>query len=362
MGASPDGLIDEDGLVEIKCPFSAKDFTPQEAAEALTQIKGVFNKKNSDTMSRTHRYFYQVQGQLHVSQRQYCIFAMWTPKYMKQIRVDRDDDFWESHMKDFLIRFYHKCMLPEILDSRHKRSMSIRNPEYIKNAMAKAKLEKSSGKPQQVPKTQSNVVEQRQLCKRSFTGTVMVEEDDKCIIVSHEKGEGFAPEDAKVFRQTLDNKTHSLSRIRNNVLPLGSRLDDDSVDEFLQIVRKKYEFENQSVAYMYSHHTLVEPVQSKRSVQLIGGNATDYWRCLSFDGAKLTVYDSLPGCNYDRLVKKEKDYIRLRYPTIRKIDITFQKVQHQPVGVSCGIYTCAFAISVVLGRDPCKKSIPMMRH
>ena len=41
-GASPDGLIDEDGLVEIKCPFSAKDFIASETAEALTQMKGVF--------------------------------------------------------------------------------------------------------------------------------------------------------------------------------------------------------------------------------------------------------------------------------------------------------------------------------
>ena len=130
---------------------------------------------------------------------------------------------------------------------------------------------------------------------------------------------------------------------------------EDTARRELEIVRKKYEFETQSVAYMYSHHTLVEPVQSKRSVQLIGGNATDHWRCLSFDGVKLRVYDSLPGCNYDRLVKKEKEYIRLRYPTIRTIDITFQKVQQQPVGVSCGIYACAFATSVVLGRNPCKE-------
>ena len=72
-----------------------------------------------------------------------------------------------------------------------------------------------------------------------------------------------------------------------------------------------------------------------------------------FDGAKLRVYDSLPGGKYDNLVDEEKEYIRLRYPTIRENDITFEKVQQQPVGVSCGIYASAFATSVVLGRDPC---------
>ena len=93
-------------------------------------------------MSRTHRYFYQVQGQLHVTQRQYCIFAAWTPTYMKQIRVDRDDDFWEIHMKSFLLRFYHECMLPDILDSRYNRNMPIQNPEYISKAMTEVKLKK----------------------------------------------------------------------------------------------------------------------------------------------------------------------------------------------------------------------------
>ena len=165
----------------------------------------------------------------------------------------------------------------------------------------------------------------------------------------------------------LDNKTHSLASVRNNVLPLGSRLDDDSLDEFLRIVRKRYGFETQSVQYMYCHHTLIEPVQSKRSVQLIGGNRTDHWRCLAFNGSKLYVYDSLAGGTLDRLVDEEKEYIRLRYPTIREIDIIFEKVQQQPVGVSCGIYASAFATSVVLGRDPCtdkysKDEILMRRH
>ena len=88
---------------------------------------------------------------------------------------------------------------------------------------------------------------------------------------------------------------------------------------------------------MYCHQTLVEPIHSKRGIQIIGGNATDHSRCLHFDGAKLHVYDSLPGGKYDNLVDQEKEYFRLRYPTIRENDITFEKVQQQPVGVSCGI-------------------------
>jgi hypothetical protein len=31
-------------------------------------------------LKRNHDYFYQIRGQLHVTQRQYCYFVFWTPK------------------------------------------------------------------------------------------------------------------------------------------------------------------------------------------------------------------------------------------------------------------------------------------
>jgi len=45
LGASPDGLIDEDGLVEIKCPLSAENLTADEAVQKLPLLKGIFDKK-----------------------------------------------------------------------------------------------------------------------------------------------------------------------------------------------------------------------------------------------------------------------------------------------------------------------------
>ncbi|KMQ85017.1 hypothetical protein RF55_16728, partial [Lasius niger] len=39
LGASPDGLIDEDGLVEIKCPLSAENLTADEAIQKLPSLK-----------------------------------------------------------------------------------------------------------------------------------------------------------------------------------------------------------------------------------------------------------------------------------------------------------------------------------
>ncbi|XP_070167583.1 uncharacterized protein [Polyergus mexicanus] len=101
LGTSPDGFIDEDGLVEIKCPLSAEHLTAEEAIKTLPQLKGIFDKSNADKMNRNHRFFYQVQGQLNIPQRNYCIFAVWTPKSMKIIRVNRDNVFWSNQMLPF---------------------------------------------------------------------------------------------------------------------------------------------------------------------------------------------------------------------------------------------------------------------
>jgi len=78
LAASPDGLIDNDGIVEIKCPASIKDMTPEEAFENkklnfMSLIDGNLKFKT------THSYYFQVQEQLEISERNYCYFVVWTP-------------------------------------------------------------------------------------------------------------------------------------------------------------------------------------------------------------------------------------------------------------------------------------------
>lgn len=106
--------------------------------------------------------------------------------------------------------------------------------------------------------------------------------------------------------------------------------------------------------YLEYHH-IIEASRTDKSLQIIGGNCSDHWRCIFFDGTKLRVYDSLPGCTYDKLVHKEKNYIHRRYPQISANDIIFEKVQVQPDGTCCGIYAAAFATTVALGGNPCNE-------
>jgi hypothetical protein len=76
LSASPDGLVDEDDLIEIKCPASAEAITAEEAILTLPRLKGIFDKKDPNVMNRNHRFFYQIQGQLNITRRNYCIFAL----------------------------------------------------------------------------------------------------------------------------------------------------------------------------------------------------------------------------------------------------------------------------------------------
>ncbi|KAL4084015.1 hypothetical protein QTP88_029331 [Uroleucon formosanum] len=76
------GLIEDIATVEIKCPFSAKD--------TLNAIDAVKNKllqyckiiDGSIKLKLEHAYYFQIMGQLHISQRQMCYFVIYTPNWM----------------------------------------------------------------------------------------------------------------------------------------------------------------------------------------------------------------------------------------------------------------------------------------
>lgn len=74
----------------------------------------------------------------------------------------------------------------------------------------------------------------------------------------------------------------------------------------------------------YPH--IIQASHSDKSIQIIGGNCTDHWRCIYFDGIKLHVYDSISDCTYNKLTAKEKNYIHLRYPNVKPSNMIFEKV------------------------------------
>ena len=90
-GASPDGLIDADGLIEIKCPNTA------------THLDTILSGKIDPG------YVYQMQWQLYCSERKWCDFVSYDNRLPEKLRlfikrVNRDDDLI-SEIKDEVVKF-----------------------------------------------------------------------------------------------------------------------------------------------------------------------------------------------------------------------------------------------------------------
>jgi len=92
FGYSSDGLVGDDGLVEIKCPASCQ------------KIGSIW----SDPVNATAEYIDQIQGGMWITGRKWCDFIMYCPwlesvgKELFIQRVERDDNYIEALEQDLL--------------------------------------------------------------------------------------------------------------------------------------------------------------------------------------------------------------------------------------------------------------------
>ena len=69
LAATPDGAVENDGLVEVKCPARLRDHVPE-------------------------YHYAQVQGQLEVTGREFCDYFQFAEEGTSTIRVLRDKSWW----------------------------------------------------------------------------------------------------------------------------------------------------------------------------------------------------------------------------------------------------------------------------
>jgi len=134
-------------------------------------------------------------------------------------------------------------MLLEILDSRHNTHMPIREPKYI--IEAKEKLSKSviNFNTKRQHKTTASVNEQENQTvdskrfkntnisiKTSATIPTAVIEQDDCIIVSYVRNYIPTANEMASRRRVIDAREISLSSVKENVLPINSKLNDYLLD------------------------------------------------------------------------------------------------------------------------------------
>ncbi|MCX2780396.1 lambda exonuclease family protein [Microbulbifer thermotolerans] len=89
LGASPDGLIGDDGIVEIKCPYGLRNSDSPEFK----------------TLDEQPHYYAQIQLAMHCTGKRYCEFFQWAPNGTKRETVQRDDAWLDRAMPE-LREFY----------------------------------------------------------------------------------------------------------------------------------------------------------------------------------------------------------------------------------------------------------------
>ncbi len=108
LGCTPDGLIGDDGLLEVKCPYYADLYTLADKPE----------------------YLAQVYLQLACTRRKYCDFFVWKSDdhyHQERVFLDEADEFIGKHINE-LEQFY--CEFIEIINNKEKSA------EYLEDLVA----------------------------------------------------------------------------------------------------------------------------------------------------------------------------------------------------------------------------------
>ena len=112
IGASPDAVVKCDccgeGLLEIKCPASVAHEEP--SAENLSYIQQHQNGHDLN-LNKSHAYFTQIQGQLAVTNRQWCDFFVYTSKGHILERIYFDETHWNK-IESNISYFYKNFLAP----------------------------------------------------------------------------------------------------------------------------------------------------------------------------------------------------------------------------------------------------------
>ena len=115
LSASPDGILDSNTLVEVKCPI----VPPSEVQSRLNSGKTISNVSLKDgelVLSRSSQYYTQVQLTMHCTNLRHCKFVVFTDAtHSFCLDIPFDQAFVEKEIIR-LRKFYFSHMLPRLVD------------------------------------------------------------------------------------------------------------------------------------------------------------------------------------------------------------------------------------------------------
>ncbi|OXA44368.1 hypothetical protein Fcan01_20995 [Folsomia candida] len=178
LGASPDGIVydhGEEGIVEIKCPYTERYGLPGEVAKRKTNAFLEEYEENGTKhyrLRKSSHYYDQAVMQLHITRRIFCDLVVWTQGPMTRneltgedcpitkeghlirIRIYRDGETqkrWDK-IRLKLTRFFLEDYGPELVDSRIDRNMGYRQPLYRKQKIDELADKKTNSQPPRMPR------------------------------------------------------------------------------------------------------------------------------------------------------------------------------------------------------------------
>ena len=116
LGASPDGIIDEESVLEMKCPYTERNLTIAEAVGSATFCLEKCESGHGYALRKDHVYWHQVQGELYFSQRNFCYFLVWATKDVAIVKIERDEA-WVAN-NPVLTQFYLDNIFPRIVEGK----------------------------------------------------------------------------------------------------------------------------------------------------------------------------------------------------------------------------------------------------
>jgi hypothetical protein len=118
LACSPDGIVNcklcGKFLIEVKCSFKYKCFHPKNALK-LSKICHT-DDNNNEIMNKSHKFYYQIQGQMAVTGITKTVLVFYTHKGITTVDVDYDEPFWLL-CREKLISFYKDAYFPVLKNS-----------------------------------------------------------------------------------------------------------------------------------------------------------------------------------------------------------------------------------------------------
>ena len=128
LQCSPDAIMNCNchgkRLIEVKCPYKARNCTIREAVSRkyINYLQQNANTKKYELKPGSDGYFAQVQMALAITGLSECVFIVWSKEELLETIVEFDSDYWSKDLEPQLDMFFHRFIVPELITGRLKKA------------------------------------------------------------------------------------------------------------------------------------------------------------------------------------------------------------------------------------------------